>query len=245
MKSLKYVTNYPGRTSLLLLLLSSWAPCAAADKSYDLGGSVRVGSDYTFRGVSQTMGNHAIQVSVDLGLPSGLYAYAWWSNVDFIPEGEPDDGATHEVDLAIGYATDIAENWRVDFTLVRYLFPGTFSDVDYDYNELMASVWYANTYGATVAYTADVDGTGADSTLLRLTAGFDLSTDTTFEASYGYFDLSDAYESAYTYLEVELARSIGNTEIALAYVDTSQSAETIYSDQANGRRFVLSLQVDW
>lgn len=238
-------TSHSGKALAIAVLLTAAGQSEAHDAGLAWSASIGVGSDLTFRGVSQTMGNRALQASIDVSLPSGLYAYAWASNVDFIPDGEPDDGATHEVDLVIGYARDITEDLSVDLALIRYVFPGTVSDVDYDYNELMATVWYADTYSASVAYSGDIDGTGADSVLLKIGAGFALSSETTFDISYGYYDVSDAYDTAYSYSEATLTRSFGNTEIALAYVDTFLSAESIYSHQATGSRFVLSLQVEW
>lgn len=245
MTSNTWGTSLSGKALAMTLLLAAAGQSEANDAERAWSISVGLGSDLTFRGVSQTMGNPAIQASVDVDLSSGLYAYAWGSNVDFIPEGAPDDGATYEVDLAIGYATDITDDWSVDLALIRYVFPGTVSDVDYDYNELMATVWFAGAYSATVAYSSDIDGSGADSVFYELGASFGLPSETTFQVSYGHNDLSDAYGTAYSYTEATLARSIGNTEIALAYIDTFHSAEYIYGDQATGPRFVLSLQVEW
>ncbi len=207
--------------------------------------SIGIGSDYTFRGVSQTMGNSALQTSFDLDLSSGVYAYAWASNVDFVPDGEPDDGASHEIDLALGYATDIGNDWSIDLALIRYVFPGTISDVNYDYNEFAASVWYRETYGATVAFSGDVDGTGANSVFYKLATNFALSSDTTVDIAYGYYDLSGAYGAAYSYLETALARQLGNTSITLAYNDTHRSANAIFDDRVTGPRLILTLQIDW
>ncbi len=228
---------------MALLFLSAPAAAGAADRSWSA--SLGIGSDYTFRGVSQTMGSHAVHASIDLSLASGLYAYAWGSNVDFTPEGEPDDGASHEIDLAIGYSRDIDDNWSVDVGFVRYLFPGMPDYMSYDFDELMASAWYADRYGATIAYSDSVDGTGAASMLYKLAARFELPAETTLHVAYGHYDVSGAYGSAYAYSEATLARSMGKTEVSLAYVDTSDSAESIYGNQATGPRVVLTLRVDW
>lgn len=238
----------PGIVSKFLatfVLFSLTAPSVADDAGRAWSASIGAGSDYTFRGVSQTMGDPAIQASFDVSFSSGLYAYAWGSNVDFVPNGQPDDGATHEIDLAIGYAAEVTDDWSVDLSIVRYIFPGTVNSVDYDYNELMATVLYGGKYSATVAYSGNVDGTGADSVLYRLGASFGLPADTTLDICYGYYDLSNAYENAYSYSRAALARGIGNTEISLAYTDTSHSAESIFDAQVTGPRLVLSLRIDW
>lgn len=229
-----------------IALLAVAVPCAAQDDDEGvLSGGFAIGSDLTFRGVSQTMGEFAIEGSLDLSLPSGIYAYAWASNVDFAPAGEPDDGATHEVDLAVGYATGIGENWDVDISLVRYLFPGTVDGVDYDFNEIMATAGYGGTYRGTVAYSSNVDGSGGESLYYELGADLGLREDTVLELSIGHYDLADAYDDAYSFAEVALRHSFANTEVVLSYTDTSDSAEAIYFRQSTGRRFIVSLHLSW
>ena len=90
-----------------------------------------------------------------------------------------------------------------------------------------------------------MDGTGAESLFYKLGASIGLPSDTTFDISYGYYDLSQAYDETYSYLEAALIRNIWNAEIALAYTDTFHSAEAIYGAKATDSRFVLSLQVEW
>lgn len=234
-----------GKVLAMVFFLTTATPSEAEDDAYALGGSLGAASDYTFRGVSQTMGMHAIHASVDISLSSGLYAYAWGSNIDFIPDNEPDDGATHEIDMAVGFATELGDDWSLDLTLIRYLFPGTHADVNYNYNELMAALWYHDKYSATVALSGNVDGTGADSLFYQLGASFDLSDDVNLEVNYGYYDLRDAYGSAYAYIEAGLTRTLGNTAVALAYNDTQGSADLIYDNRVTGPRLVLSLEVEW
>ncbi len=217
---------------------------AECDKT-TLGGSLGLGSDYAFRGVSQTMGNYSVQASVEIGPSSGLYAYAWGSNVDFIPDGEPDDGASYEIDLAIGYVADIGENWTVDLAFVRYLYPGTIDDADYDFNEMNATLWFSEQFSTMIAFSDNVDNTGADSLLYELGASFALPAETSLQLNYGYYNLSNAYGSAYSYTSATLARSIGNAAIMLSYVDTHGSADLIFDERVIGPRFVLSLQIDW
>lgn len=228
-----------------MALVAVAGPCAAQDEERALSGSFAIGSDLTFRGVSQTMSEFAVEGSLDLSLPSGFYAYAWASNVDFAPAGEPDDGATHEVDLAVGYARDIGENWDIDVSLIRYLFPGTVSDVDYDFNEIMATLGYGGTYHGTVAYSSNVDGTGGESLYYELGTYLDLRENTALELNIGHYDLADAYDEAYSFAEVALRHSFANSEVVLSYTDTSDSAEDIYFKQSTGRRLIVSLHLSW
>ena len=102
------------RTLLSAIVVTSPVAAAAEEMERVLGGSVAVASDYVFRGISQTMESPAVQASIDLQFESGLYAYAWGSNVDFVAGVDPDDGAGQEIDLAIGYASDVGGAWSID-----------------------------------------------------------------------------------------------------------------------------------
>ncbi|MGI9233204.1 MAG: TorF family putative porin, partial [Woeseiaceae bacterium] len=209
MKQITFVTSRLTQIPLLVLLISITLPSEAADGETSLGGSFVLGSDYTFRGVSQTVGDYSTQASVDIGHSSGLYAYAWGSNVDFVPKGEPDDGARYELDLALGYSAELGDDWRVDIELIRYMFPGTIENVDYDYSEMMATLWFSEKYSATAAFSNDVDGVGAASRFYELGGNFDLPAEMTLQIKYGYYDLKRAYGSTYSYTTATLSRSIG------------------------------------
>jgi len=245
MKLLTCATNRSSQALLLVVCFSIAIASNAEENETSLGGGLGLGSDYTFRGVSQTMGNHSVQAYVDIGHPSGLYAYVWGSNIDFVPEGDPDDGARYEINLAIGYSANISDKWTVDLALVRYLYPGTIDNADYDFNEMIATLWFSEKYSATVAFSNNVDNTNADSLLYELGASFDLLAETSLQLKYGYYDLSNAYGSAYSYTSATLTRSIGNTAIMLNYVDTHDSADLIFDERVIGPRYVFSLHIDW
>ncbi|MCH9694126.1 MAG: TorF family putative porin [Gammaproteobacteria bacterium] len=233
-----------GATLVIVFLANSAAGATEEDESL-LSGSFAVGSDLTFRGISQTMSNYAIESSLELSLPSGLYAYAWGSNVDFVPSSAGDDGASHEIDLAAGYYADLTENLAVDIALIRYMFPGTVSDVDYDFNEIMATLSYAETISATVAHSDNVDGTGSASMFYRLGGSFGLRENTALEIGIGHYDLLNAYGEAYSYAEIGIKQSFEFADVAISYTDTSDSAEQIYYEQATGQRLIVSVQFNW
>ena len=245
MKLLTCATSRSRQLLLLTLIFSIPIRSDADGNETTLGGSLALGSDYTFRGVSQTMGNYSVQASVDIDFASGLYANAWGSNVDFVPDGEPDDGARYEIDLAIGFVADIGNNWNVDLAFVRYQYPGTIDDANYDFNEVSATLWFSEQYSTMIAFSDNVDNTGADSLLYELGANFDLPAETSLQLNYGHYNLSNAYGSAYSYTSATLARSVGNATIMFTYVDTHDSADLIFDERAIEPRFVLSLQIDW
>src|SRR5262245_476819 len=87
-------------------LLAVAGPAAAQeDPAVAFSGSIAIASDYTFRGISQTLEDPAVQGGIT-GAGGPVYFGLWGSNVDF---GETfaagDDelaGATAEVDLFAG-----------------------------------------------------------------------------------------------------------------------------------------------
>ena len=50
-------------------------------------------SDYDFRGITYSAHSPALQLRIDYADPSGIYAGAWGSNVDFGP-GDPKQRST-------------------------------------------------------------------------------------------------------------------------------------------------------
>jgi len=212
---------------------------------FQLGGSATFASDYVFRGVSQTMGRPAAQASLDIEHDNGFYAYAWVTNVDFYPDAEVDDGARSEIDLAVGFVADIGDRWSIDTLLVRYVFPGTRRDVNYDYNELISRLRFDDRLGVTVAYANDVDGTSTESFFAEVGASFELPSEIALDVSYGYFDLSSAYGTGYSFVTAALTRAFGDASAALSFYSAFDGSEQIFFEQAEGSRLVLTIDVSF
>ena len=87
----------------------------ADEQSATVSASLTLGSDVLFRGVSQSLGGAAAQAAIDVEFESGVYGYVWASNVDFVPDGEPDDGARVEIDAALGYTRELNDQLRAAF----------------------------------------------------------------------------------------------------------------------------------
>lgn len=232
--------------ALLIFLFPNVATSADGDSStFQLGGSVTVASDYVFRGISQTMGRPALQASVDLEHDNGFYAYAWATNVDFFPDAEPDDGARTEINLAAGYVIDIGDRWSVDTSIVRYIFPGTRTDVNYDYNDLISTLRFDDRFGVTVAYAKDVDGTATDSFFSEVSAGFELPLSVAMDVAYGYYDLSAAYGTSYDFVKTSLSRGFGETSTTLTFYSAFSGSDQIFFEQAEGSRLVFTIDISF
>ncbi len=96
-----------------------------AAHAVEISGNVTLASDYSFRGVSQTDRDPAIQGGFDVAFDNGFYLGTWSSNVSF--------GTTsQELDLYGGYSGQINENLSFDVNYVRFEYPGDGSNLDYN-----------------------------------------------------------------------------------------------------------------
>lgn len=119
---------------------------AMAAQAVEVAGNVTIASDYSFRGVSQTDRDPAVQGGFDIAFDSGFYVGTWGSNV----QGFED--VSMEWDLYGGYKGEINEDTSYDFRYIRYEYPGNGST--YDYNEYHAMLnWKSFVFG--IAYSEE------------------------------------------------------------------------------------------
>lgn len=120
---------------------------------FALTGLVTFGSQYIWRGLTQTDGKPTIQGELDLVHPSGFYLSASLSNISWYTDqnagfasdptslGSPGrvgpplytpngvNSAAVELDVFGGYKWGFAKDWTLDVGLYRYLYPGTYDNV--------------------------------------------------------------------------------------------------------------------
>ncbi len=224
---------------LLAMMATAWtAPALAAEAEEDDGGfSANIGfvSDYTFRGVSQTNEDPALQGGVDYGWANGFYVGAWASNVDF----EPGDGTSIELDTYVGWATDLNDDLALDLQLVRYWYPG--GESDYEYNEFIAALTVAEAVTFTIGYSNDAFASDETGIYYGVSGSYGLPWyELSLNGSVGYYDLDDALGDSYNDYSIGLSKPFGDVEGAITYVDTDNNGEDIFGDNA-GSRLVLSL----
>ncbi len=110
------------------------APAPQAPPSmlgFALTGSTTLGSQYIFRGLSQTDGKPTVQAELDLVHPSGCYLSLAGSNITWITDtpGMSPVSAGIELDLFGGYKWAFAKDWLLDLGLYRYQYPGDYTAV--------------------------------------------------------------------------------------------------------------------
>jgi uncharacterized protein (TIGR02001 family) len=127
-------------------------PPPPAILGFTLTGSTTLGSQYIFRGLTQTDGKPTIQGELDLVHPSGFYLSTSLSNISWFTDqnagfasaktslGSPAavgapyllgkvNSASVELDLFGGYKWGFVKDWALDLGLYRYLYPGTYDNL--------------------------------------------------------------------------------------------------------------------
>ena len=129
MKNLISIEN--GYKALVIILLSIMAFGAQAAS---VSGSVGYGSDYIFRGQSQTEGDSALSMGLHVDAGKGIYAGVWASEVSYVGSD-----ADRETDLYVGWAGSIGNDFSLDVGYIDYAYSG---DANLDGSEIYISGSY-------------------------------------------------------------------------------------------------------
>jgi uncharacterized protein (TIGR02001 family) len=208
---------------------------AGTASAIEISGNVGMATDYVFRGQSQTGEEAAISGGFDLGFDSGLYVGTWASNVNY------GDGATAEMDFYVGYGFDVSEDITLDFSLVKYVYPG---NQTYNYEEYIAST---SLYGldVTVLHSPEYLGDGGESFMYyNLGYGFDLPYDIALGLNVGLNDSDGAFiggetgDDDYVDYAVSLSKEVYGVEWGVTYYDTDIDGDV---NELADARFVLSI----
>jgi uncharacterized protein (TIGR02001 family) len=237
------VSSRPRRRLALpaLAALTLAAETASADFSVD--GSATLATDFPVRGVSQTMSSPALQGCVEFAHESGFSGYVWGSNVDFVAEGDPDDGARLEFDVALGYEAALSERIGASVHRVQYMFPGINPGLHYDYGEWIGELILDERHRLTLGYSDDINGLGERGRYVAVASALNLPAGVTIDLQVGHNDLEAAYGESYNHAALSVSGSIDRFTWRLAYHVTDRRARDIFYESAVEPRMVLSVSV--
>jgi len=231
-----------GRSTRLLevawlssLALACARPACAEVEAGAISAAVTLTSDYLFRGYSQTKGAPALQAGLDYSGPLGLGFGAWASNVDFVSDGAPPDGADVEIDLFVTHGWKLGERVALDTTLIRYVYPGTTPGIDYDYNELMLALHPGDVATFTVVYANDALASGEPALLYELAASYPLPRGLELSTRLGYYDLERAFGSGYAYYALGLSWELDTFKLGARYEGADGAGRRLWGDDADAR----------
>ncbi|MGH8530709.1 MAG: TorF family putative porin [Nevskiales bacterium] len=215
------------------------AGLSSAALATGFSGTVYLTSDYVFRGISQSSQDPAFQGSIDFKEDNGFYAGVWGSNVDFnenelLPDPlEVDDGQV-EFDIYVGWGGKFPnEKAGWDINLTYFLYPGTDSQLEYDYLELTPALFYdfgTFNINGKIHYSPDFFGLAFDDGFYyEANLGIPLQNNFSLGFHVGHQTLDKetlvpplpvALEDSYTDYSVALGLAAAGLNFTLAYTDT-------------------------
>ncbi|MDR8363556.1 TorF family putative porin [Pseudomonas sp. JL3] len=210
--------------SLVLAPLTSQA--LTLNDNFSLDMTLGVVSDYRTRGISQTLGDPAVQAGATLVHSSGLYVGAWTSNVDF---GGPYK-TRQELEYYAGYYWQATEAISLDLGYLKYDYP---KEGQFNLSEVYAIL---DVYGVKLGanYSNDTPnffGEDQDTLYTYLSYKIELPAEIGLDLRVGRNDVKDpAFWSsngesrdAYTEWEAKLTRDFVGVTWGLSYIDTDLS----------------------
>lgn len=189
--------------------------------------NVALTSEYVFRGISQTDGRPAIQGGFDYELPFnkdkslGLYLGTWGSNVDFTD-------ATLELDVYGGLQGTVGPlGWKLG--LIRYIYPGAASDLNYDFTEIAGALSYDAGFlslNAGLNYSPEYFGKSGNAYYYALGVEVPIVNKVALTGHVGYQTIKDnAAWGTDDYMDYSIGASINllGFDISAAWTDTDLS----------------------
>lgn len=204
-------------------------------------GHVTLTTDYVWRGVSQSRGDPAVQGGFQFEHGSGLFAGLWASSVDFPSNALRDPPRDLEIDYYLGYGRRLGGPWSGSLLVTRYTYPGADPSVDYDYDELGATLQLGAWVAASLRYTDSIFGHDEPALAWELNGRYPLSPRFELAAGVGEFDLDHLLGDSYRYWSLALTATAGRFSFELTAIDTDGSAERLFGEEITGSRLVLSV----
>jgi len=209
----------------------------SADGQFATSASVALGTDYMWRGASQTDSEPAISGSFDVGHASGLYAGVWGSNVDYAIGS---DQAHLELNYYGGFASEFGDTGiGYDIGALRYVFPGTDGA---DWNEAYVGLSYSY-FSLKVSHSADALATSETGTHYLLGFNYDLPMDVDFHANYAFYDLDDDInDDTLQDYNLGVSKNLVGFDLDLTYYKTLSDAEDFVGNKnLTDSRFVFTV----
>ncbi|WP_339630367.1 TorF family putative porin [uncultured Sneathiella sp.] len=212
-------------TTVLALGLTTMAHAAPLVEESDVPGefSANIGftTDYTFRGISQTDNEPAVQGGFDYTYDFGPVAVSggvWASNVKFTD-------ATVEIDYYVGVGGAV-DDFSWDVSAIYYSYPGASSSLNYDFFEIAPSVGYDFGFASVSAginYSPDYFGSSGDAFYYSGGVDIPLGEYFTLSGTIGYQTIDDnAAWGTDDYMDygVSLSTEIAGFGVSAGWTDT-------------------------
>lgn len=102
------------------------APAAPATPDHTVTANISLGSEYIFRGISQTAGKPTVQGGFDYAHSSGFYLGTWGSNISWLEDFGAYNRSSLEWDFYGGYKNNFPNSdFFYDLGTIYYYYPGS------------------------------------------------------------------------------------------------------------------------
>jgi len=215
--------------------------CFATVTRAEFTGYVAITSDYVKRGVTQSDGEPALQLGVDLAFTNGLFAGVWGSTMDV--DSGPSRHRDAEVNYYVGYAYDLSEVWRFTGHVVAYRYPGQTGSVNYDYEEYSAGVSYDDRLWLEYSHSPDLYNTGLSTENVDLYGEWPANRIWAIGGGGGYYDTSKLTGNAYWYWHLGATGSFKYVDVDIRFHDTDRWVPVVSTPDRADARAVLTIRI--
>jgi uncharacterized protein (TIGR02001 family) len=201
------------------------------------GGSAALTSDYFVRGISRTSNDAALQLDLHYSNPNGFVAGVFASNTQ-IDRSEPRDV---ELSAFVGFVWNIDEAWRSRVLASHYAYPWNRMGSHYNYDELDLDISYQGWLHFDFGYSPNSPRflpfpypglIGVTEKSAEVSAQRQVFGKLSLTAGVGYSLLDGPESSGYVYWSGGAAYDFRSLTLALAYVNTSAKAKTLFYNVA-------------
>ena len=217
--------------------------CASGEAAAgEFHGYVTAGTDYVFRGVSQSNEDPSLQGGLDYTLANGFFAGAFAARIDYpaIPL-RPDVGSV-ELDAYLGFSRPAGRDFTWDIALVHYQYPDSEAQND-AYQELAFNLHYRDVARLGLTASDDARTGGASGWTAELELRQPIGPDFQVSGTLGHYAFSRSDWRDYQYWDIGVSSVLGPVTVDVRYYDTSDEAITLAGPLLTRGRVVASLSL--
>jgi len=197
----------------------------ATARAEGFGALAIVSSNYSYRGYSKSANHPTARANLDYGHKSGFFVGSWISWVDFADNGYP-DRSNVEFYPYVGFNYKLADHWRVETSVARYLYDGRIDGKFSDYNEYSAALHYSDLASVRFDFANDAYNRGAGATNVEITGRYPIFAHWSVSAGLGYNDATPVLEYTTLYWNLGLTWFFKYGALDLRYADAADLADS-------------------
>jgi uncharacterized protein (TIGR02001 family) len=214
-------------------------PGAAAG---ELHGYVTAGTDYVFRGVSQSNEDPTLQGGLDYAHDGGFFAGLFAAGIDYpdIPL-RPDAGSV-ELDAYVGFGRPAGRDFAWDVELIHYQFLDSEAQND-AYQELGFNLHYRDVARLGLTTSDDARTGGSSGWTAELELRRPIGRRLQISGTLGRYAFARNDWRDYLYWDAGVSSEFGPVTLDLRYYDTSDEAQTLAGRRLTEARLVASVSI--